>query len=59
MLPPRIQVPEGSGLVVVKLADEKLHRVSRREVSLPYTFDGFRSSDNFLVIESNYAFVSS
>ena len=56
MLPPSIQVREGPGQVVVKLADGKPHRVSRREVSLPYTFDGFRSNDDFLVIEMNYAF---
>ena len=56
MLPPSIQVHEGPGQVVVKLADGKLYRVLRHEVSLPYTFDGFRSNDNFLVIEMNYAF---
>ena len=56
MLPSSIQVREGPGLVVVKLADGKPHRVPRRKVSLPYTFDGFRSNDNFLVIEMNYAF---
>ena len=56
MLPPSIQVREGPGQVVIKLADGKPHRVSRREVSLPYTFDEFRSNDNFLVIEMNYAF---
>uniref|UniRef100_A0AAV1TQ33 Reverse transcriptase domain-containing protein n=1 Tax=Peronospora matthiolae TaxID=2874970 RepID=A0AAV1TQ33_9STRA len=42
MLPPSIQIHEGPGQVVVKLADGKPRRVSRREVSLPYTFDGFR-----------------
>uniref|UniRef100_A0AAV1UB40 Polyprotein n=1 Tax=Peronospora matthiolae TaxID=2874970 RepID=A0AAV1UB40_9STRA len=56
MLPPIIQIHEGPGQVVVKLADGKPRRVSRREVSLPYTFDGFRSNDNFLVIEMNYSF---
>ena len=56
MLPSSIRVREGPGLVVVELADGKPHRVPRREVSLPYTFDGFRSNDNFLVIEMNYAF---
>ena len=56
MLPASIQVREGHSQVVVKLADGKPHRVSRREVSLPYTFDGFRSNDDFLVIEMNYAF---
>ena len=56
MLPPSIQVREGPGQVVVKLADGKSHRVSRRNVSLPYTFDGFRIEDDFLVIAMNYAF---
>uniref|UniRef100_A0AAV1T0W1 Polyprotein n=1 Tax=Peronospora matthiolae TaxID=2874970 RepID=A0AAV1T0W1_9STRA len=56
MLPPGIQVHEGPGQVVVKLADGKPRRVSRREVSLPFTFEGFRSNDNFLVIEMNYDF---
>ena len=55
MLRPSIQVREGPGQVVVKLADGKPHRVARREVSLPYTFDNFRSDDAFLVIEINYA----
>ncbi|OWZ20651.1 reverse transcriptase [Phytophthora megakarya] len=44
----------GSGEVEVKLADGKAHRVARREVSLSYTFGGFRSNDDFLVIEMNY-----
>uniref|UniRef100_A0AAV1UV32 Uncharacterized protein n=1 Tax=Peronospora matthiolae TaxID=2874970 RepID=A0AAV1UV32_9STRA len=56
MLSPSIQVHEGPGQVVVKLADEKARRVSRREVSLLYTFDVFRCSDNLFVTEMNYAF---
>ncbi|ETO78731.1 hypothetical protein F444_06402, partial [Phytophthora nicotianae P1976] len=56
VLPKRICVREGPGEVEVKLADGKSHRIARREVSLPYTLDGFRSNDNFLVIEMNYAF---
>ncbi|CAI5727331.1 unnamed protein product [Peronospora farinosa] len=56
MLPPSIQVREGPGQVVFKLADGKPHLVSRRKVLLPYTFDGFRSNDDFLVIAMNYAF---
>ena len=56
MLPPIIQVRVGHGQAVVKLADGKTHRVARREVSLPYTFDGPCSDDAFLVIETNYAF---
>ena len=55
MLRPVIQVRQGPGQVVVKLADGIRYRVARREVSLPYTFDGFRSDDAFLVIEMNYA----
>ncbi|OWY92862.1 polyprotein [Phytophthora megakarya] len=56
ILPDSVHVRSGPGEVVVKLADGKPHRVSRRELSLPYTFDGFRSVDDFLVIEMNYAF---
>uniref|UniRef100_A0AAV1T8B1 Polyprotein n=1 Tax=Peronospora matthiolae TaxID=2874970 RepID=A0AAV1T8B1_9STRA len=56
MLPPSTQIHKGPGQVVVKLADGKPRRVSRREVSLPYTFDGFRSNDNFLVNEINCSF---
>ena len=51
-----IQVREGPGQAVVKLAEGKSHRIARREVSLPHTFDGFRSDDDILVIEMNYAF---
>ena len=56
MLPLSIQVRKGPGQVVVKLAYGKLHCVARREVSLPYAFDGFRSDDDFLVTEMNSAF---
>ena len=56
MLHSSIQVREGPGQVVVKLADGKLHRVARREVLLPYTFDCFRSDDALLVIKMDYAF---
>ncbi|OWZ16344.1 LOW QUALITY PROTEIN: polyprotein [Phytophthora megakarya] len=55
-LPDSVHVRSGPGEVVVKLAGGKSHHVSRRELSLPYTFDGFRSVDDFLVIEMNYAF---
>ncbi|GMF22239.1 unnamed protein product [Phytophthora lilii] len=54
---PSVVVREGSTDVVVKLADGKSLRVPRRDVSLSYTFDGFTSSDEVLVIEMNYAFV--
>ena len=47
MLPSSIQVLKGPGQADVKLADFKPHRVARREVSLPYIFDGFRSDDDF------------
>ena len=51
MMPLSIHFREGPGPFVVKLADGKRHRVARREVSLSYTFDGFHSDDDFLVIE--------
>ncbi|CAI5721580.1 unnamed protein product [Peronospora destructor] len=41
-------VRAGLGEVVVKLADGKPRRAARRELSLSYTFDGFRSIDDFL-----------
>ncbi|OWY96825.1 LOW QUALITY PROTEIN: polyprotein, partial [Phytophthora megakarya] len=56
ILPDSVHVRGGPGEVVVKLADGKPHRVSRRELSLPYTFEGFRSMVDFLVIKMNYAF---
>ncbi|POM62290.1 polyprotein [Phytophthora palmivora] len=56
VLPDSVRVRNGPGEVEIKLADGKTRRVARREVSLPYTFDGFHSNDNFLVIEMNYAF---
>ena len=55
MLPPSIQVRKGPGQVFVKVADGKPHSVERREASLPYTFDDFRSDDDYLVIAMNYA----
>uniref|UniRef100_A0AAV1UFF6 Uncharacterized protein n=1 Tax=Peronospora matthiolae TaxID=2874970 RepID=A0AAV1UFF6_9STRA len=55
-LPTSIQIHERPGQVVFKLADRQPRRVPRREVSLPYTFDGFRSNNNFLVIEINNEF---
>ena len=56
MLPPSIPDREGPGQAVVKLVDGKPHRLSRLEVSLPYTFDGFPSNDDLLVIAMNHAF---
>jgi hypothetical protein len=49
-------VQDGPGEIVVKLADGKPQRAPRRAVSLPYTFDGFSTNDDFLVIKLNYAF---
>ncbi|KAE9343669.1 hypothetical protein PR003_g8863 [Phytophthora rubi] len=46
----------GPGEIVVKLAEAKPHRAPRRAVSLPYTFDGFSTNNDFLEIELNYAF---
>ena len=54
MLPPSIQVREGPAQAVIQLADGKPHRVARREISLPYTYEGYRSDDAFLVIEMNW-----
>ncbi|KAE9216542.1 hypothetical protein PF005_g9017 [Phytophthora fragariae] len=51
-----VPVRDIPGDVVVKLADGKPRRVARRELSLPYTFDGFHSNDNFIVFDMNYAF---
>ncbi|KAE9335158.1 hypothetical protein PR003_g13153 [Phytophthora rubi] len=56
LLPPHVRAREGPGVIVVKLADGKLHRAPRRAVSLAYVFDGFSTNDDFLVIELNYAF---
>ncbi|CAI5739356.1 unnamed protein product [Peronospora destructor] len=56
LLPKTIPVRAGLGEVVVKLADGKPCRVARHELLLSYTFDGFRSNDDFLVIDMNYVF---
>ncbi|POM65517.1 Putative Polyprotein [Phytophthora palmivora] len=56
VLPDSVRFRYGPGEVEIKLADGKTRRVTRREVSLPYTFDDFHSNDDFLVIEMNYAF---
>ena len=56
LLPTTIPAREGPGDIVVKLADEQPQRVPRKTVILPYTFDGFKSNDEFLVYEMNYAF---
>ncbi|KAE8881469.1 hypothetical protein PF003_g34459 [Phytophthora fragariae] len=56
ILPAGVPVRDLPGDVIVKLADGKPRRVARRELSLPYTFDGFHSNDNFIVFDKNYAF---
>ncbi|GMF40631.1 unnamed protein product [Phytophthora fragariaefolia] len=56
ILPTGVPVRDLPGDVVIKLADGKPRRVARREVSLSYTFDGFHSCDDFIVLEMNYAF---
>ncbi|KAG3010217.1 hypothetical protein PC119_g13616 [Phytophthora cactorum] len=56
VLPPTITAPEGRDEVAVKHVDGKSRRVARREITLPYTFDGFRCEDDFLVIDMNYEF---
>ncbi|OWY91501.1 LOW QUALITY PROTEIN: polyprotein, partial [Phytophthora megakarya] len=54
ILPDSVHVRSGPDEVVVKLADATPCLATR--LSLPYTFDGFRSVDDFPVIEMNYAF---
>ena len=44
-----ITVREGSGDIVVRLADEQPQRVPRKTVILPYIIDGFQSNVEFLV----------
>ncbi|OWZ01819.1 polyprotein [Phytophthora megakarya] len=56
LLPEATTVRDLPGEMIVKLADGKPHRMSRREVVLPYMFDGFQSIDTFMVIETNHAF---
>ena len=56
LLPSSIPVRHSDGELVVKLAGGNPHRVPGRVVSLPYTFDGFQSVDDFLVYEMKYAF---
>ncbi|KAE9332494.1 hypothetical protein PR003_g14482 [Phytophthora rubi] len=56
ILPAGVPVRDLPGDVVGKLADGKPRRVARRELSLPYTLDGFHSNDNFIVFDMNYAF---
>ncbi|KAE9038079.1 hypothetical protein PR001_g8104 [Phytophthora rubi] len=56
ILPAGVPVRDLPVDVIVKLADGKPRRVARLELSLPYTFDGFNSNDNFIVFEMNYAF---
>ncbi|KAE9337692.1 hypothetical protein PR003_g11886 [Phytophthora rubi] len=51
-----VPVRDLPGDVIVKLMDGKPRRLARRELSLPYTFDGFHSNDNFIVFEMNCAF---
>ncbi|OWY94240.1 LOW QUALITY PROTEIN: polyprotein [Phytophthora megakarya] len=54
--PPRPPSGDLPGKMIAKLADGKPHRMSRREVVLPYMFDGFQNVDTFTVIETNHAF---
>ncbi|RAW29329.1 hypothetical protein PC110_g14304 [Phytophthora cactorum] len=56
VLPSELTVREGPGEVVVTLADGNSRHIARREITLPYTFHDFRSNDDFLVVEMNYAF---
>ncbi|KAG6587033.1 putative Polyprotein [Phytophthora cinnamomi] len=51
VLPADMNIREGPGDMVVKYADGKPQRTRRRSATFAYEFDGFRGSDEFLVIE--------
>ncbi|KAG3110291.1 hypothetical protein PI124_g10554 [Phytophthora idaei] len=52
----RVRVRNDLGEVEIKPADDKACCFTRRELSLLHTFYDFRSKDDILVIEMNYAF---
>ncbi|KAI9995332.1 hypothetical protein PInf_012389 [Phytophthora infestans] len=56
VLPPTTRISEGPGHMVVEYADGKPRRMPRRSVAFVYAFDGFSSSDDFLVIELSGSF---
>ncbi|KAG6578261.1 reverse transcriptase [Phytophthora cinnamomi] len=56
VLPADMNIREGPGDMIVKYADGKPRRTPRRSATFAYEFDGFRSSDEFLVIELSGSF---
>ncbi|KAE8967106.1 hypothetical protein PF007_g28924 [Phytophthora fragariae] len=46
-----MSIRESGGEMIVKYADGKPRRTPRRSATFAYEFDGFRSSEEFLVIE--------
>ncbi|GAB9477668.1 polyprotein, partial [Globisporangium polare] len=56
LLPSRVRTREQPGGMVVKYADGAPRKLPRRSVSFEYEFDGFESSDEFLVIELSGSF---
>uniref|UniRef100_H3H2L9 Integrase catalytic domain-containing protein n=1 Tax=Phytophthora ramorum TaxID=164328 RepID=H3H2L9_PHYRM len=55
-LPADMSVRESGGEMIVKYADGKPRRTPRRSATFAYEFDGFRSSEEFLVIELSGSF---
>ncbi|KAL4092919.1 hypothetical protein PRIC1_011908 [Phytophthora ramorum] len=51
-----MSVRESGGEMIVKYADGKPRRTPRRSATFAYEFDGFRSSEEFLVIELSGSF---
>ncbi|OWZ06123.1 polyprotein [Phytophthora megakarya] len=56
VLPSGLRLREGPGAMIVKYADGKPRRTPRRSTTFTYEFDGFRSSEEFLVIELSGSF---
>ncbi|KAG6623867.1 reverse transcriptase [Phytophthora cinnamomi] len=56
VLPADMNIREGPGDMIVKYADGKPRRTPRRSATFAYEFDGFRGSDEFLVIELSGSF---
>ncbi|KAG2819137.1 hypothetical protein PC129_g10801 [Phytophthora cactorum] len=51
VLPADTRISEGTGHMIVKYADGKPRRLTRRLATVAYAFGGFSGSDEFLVIE--------
>ncbi|GMG15296.1 unnamed protein product [Phytophthora fragariaefolia] len=55
-LPADMSIRESGGEMIVNYADGKPRRTPRRSATFAYGFDGFRSSEEFLVIELSGSF---